>query len=134
MSPTAPSGVQLHIPIAPPGRHTRTSSAAIRSWSGANMQPKVDRTRSKLSGLKGIASASPSTQSTSTIASAARSRAMSSNSGTRSSPTARAPRRTAGIVALPVPQATSSTSIPGCTPARSTSSSAALVIFSATAA
>ncbi len=86
MSPTAPSGVQLHIPIAPPGRQTRSISAAVRSWSGANMQPKVESTRSNESGAKGRCSASPSTQSTSTIASAARSRAIASSSGTRSKP------------------------------------------------
>ena len=58
-------------------------------------------------------STSPSTQSTSTMASAARSRAMASRSGERSRPVTRAPARAAGRVALPVPQATSSTSLPG---------------------
>ena len=41
-----PVGVQLTIAIVPPGRHTRTSSAAARSWSGANMTPRLDSTAS----------------------------------------------------------------------------------------
>ena len=38
-----PSGVQLASAIVPPGRVTRTSSAAARRWSGANIEPKTDR-------------------------------------------------------------------------------------------
>jgi len=41
-----PSGVQLAIAIVPPGQHTRTSSAAVCSWSGANIAPTTDSTAS----------------------------------------------------------------------------------------
>ena len=50
--------------------------------------------------------------STSTPAAAARARPCSKSSGVRSRPTTRAPVAAAGIAALPVPQATSSTSSP----------------------
>ena len=39
MRPIRPSGVQLTRPIAPPGRHTRTSSSATTWWRGANWTP-----------------------------------------------------------------------------------------------
>jgi hypothetical protein len=45
--PTKPPGVQLPITIRPPGRHTRTSSAATRSGRGANIAPKRLATTSK---------------------------------------------------------------------------------------
>ena len=45
-SPRKPSGVQLARAISPPGRHTRTSSAAACGWSGANIAPKTDSTAS----------------------------------------------------------------------------------------
>ncbi len=79
--PIAPCGVQQQMPIVPSGRQTRLISAAVRSWSGANMWPKVEITRSKLASANGSSWASPSTHSTSTIASAARSRAIASRSG-----------------------------------------------------
>ena len=132
ISPILPSGVQHAIAIRPSGRQTRRISSAVRLWSGANMCPKHEMTRSKLSSSKGIAWASPSIQSTSTIESAPYSRAISSSSGAKSSPVTRAASLAAGIVALPVPQATSSTSMPGSIPARSTSV-AAEAILSATA-
>ena len=47
-SPMKPSGVQFASPIRPPGRQTRSISAAARSWSGANITPKVESTTSKL--------------------------------------------------------------------------------------
>ena len=37
--PMNPSLVQLAIAIVPPGRHTRSSSAATRSGRGANIAP-----------------------------------------------------------------------------------------------
>jgi hypothetical protein len=97
------------------------------------MCPNVEITRSKLASSKGSCAASPSTHSTSTIASAARSRAIASRPGEKSSPVTRAPVRAAGIVAFPDPQATSSTSIPGSRPTRSTISSPTAEILSATA-
>jgi hypothetical protein len=33
-------------PDRPPGRTTRTSSAAVRAWSGANIAPNTDSTTS----------------------------------------------------------------------------------------
>ena len=51
--PTAPSGVQLAIPIRPPGLTTRSSSAAAFCWSGANIAPKIDIATSKLGVLEG---------------------------------------------------------------------------------
>jgi len=43
-SPTKPLGVQLIMPIVPPGRVTRSISLAARSWSGANIAPIADST------------------------------------------------------------------------------------------
>ena len=40
--PMKPSGVQLAIAITPPGRQTRSSSAAARSWSAVNITPNVE--------------------------------------------------------------------------------------------
>ena len=45
--PLPPSGVQAATAIVPPGRATRTSSAAACSCRGANITPNVDSTRSK---------------------------------------------------------------------------------------
>ena len=59
-SPRNPSGVQLASAIVPPGRVTRSSSAATRSWSGANIEPKTDVTASNEASANGSASASPS--------------------------------------------------------------------------
>ena len=44
--PLPPSGVHAATAIVPPGRATRTSSAAATSCRGANIVPKVDSTRS----------------------------------------------------------------------------------------
>ena len=52
--------------------------------------------------------------------------------GEKSRPVTRAATFAAGMVALPVPQATSSTSMPGSMPALSTSTSPAVAILSAT--
>ncbi len=46
--PMKPSGVQLAMPMRPPGRTTRSISRAALAWSGANITPKVDSTTSKL--------------------------------------------------------------------------------------
>ena len=43
-----PSGVWATRPIRPPGRVTRASSLAVRSWSGANIAPNTELTTSKL--------------------------------------------------------------------------------------
>ncbi len=48
-----PGGVQLASPILPPGRHTRRSSEAARSWLGVNITPKVETTTSKLPSSNG---------------------------------------------------------------------------------
>ncbi len=65
-----------------PGRHTRTSSLAARSWSGANMTPTTEMTASKDASSNGSASASPSTKRTGSCSAAARSRPRWSSSGT----------------------------------------------------
>ncbi len=70
-SPTVPSGVQVQVAIAPPLRQTRAISSAALWWRGANMCPKVETTLSNAPSSNGIASASPSTQSTATPAAAA---------------------------------------------------------------
>ena len=44
--PRKPSGVHEASPIRPPGRVTRRSSAAVVSWSGANIAPNTDSTAS----------------------------------------------------------------------------------------
>src|SRR3954447_7269402 len=41
-SPAKPSLIQVVISPRPPGRQTRTSSAAAPVWSGANIAPKVE--------------------------------------------------------------------------------------------
>ena len=112
-------------------RETRFISSAARRWSGANMCPKVEITRSKLPSSNGSSWTSAWTQSISTIASAPRSRASASMSASRSTPVTRAPARAAGMQPLPEPHATSSTFIPGSTPTRSSSSSATASISSA---
>jgi hypothetical protein len=104
-----PSGVQAQIAIRPPGLRTRAISPAVLAWSGANMQPNTETTASKLASSNGSCSASPSIQSISTPASAALARPASRSSGVMSRPVTVAPVFAAGIVALPLPQATSST-------------------------
>ena len=71
------------------------------------MCPIAEMTRSKLSSSNGSDWASPSSHSISTMASAPRSRAITIRPGERSRPVTRAPSLAAGIVALPVPHATS---------------------------
>ena len=78
---TSPSGVQFAIPIRPPGRQTRRSSAAVFGWSGANIAPKVESTTSNDASSNGSSWASPSTNSTSSPSAAARSRPFASSSG-----------------------------------------------------
>src|SRR5215204_5351829 len=63
-SPRKLSGVQLAIPILPPGLSTRRSSLATFSWLGANIAPSVESTTSKELSGKGRSSASPSRKST----------------------------------------------------------------------
>ena len=108
--PIMPSGVQLSRPIVPPGRQTRTSSSAASWWWGANITPIADITTSKDSSSNGRCSASASTHSSSAPAASARARPASSSSGVRSLAVTWAPASAAGIEALPVPAATSSTS------------------------
>ena len=79
-----PSGVQLIIPMVPPGRHTRTSSSAVAWCRGANIAPTQDSTTSNPSAGKGSASTSASTHSSSTPAAAACLRPTSNSSGVRS--------------------------------------------------
>ena len=87
-----PSGVQLIIPMVPPGRHTRISSSAVAWWRGANIAPTQDSTTSNSPVPKGSASASASTQSSSTPATAASRRPLSNSSGVRSDAVTTAPR------------------------------------------
>ena len=44
--PLSPCGVHAATAIVPPGRVTRSSSAAVAAWSGANIEPNTDVTRS----------------------------------------------------------------------------------------
>ncbi len=81
-SPMKPSGVQPTSAIVPPGRVTRSSSAAACSWFGANIEPKTLRTASNDASGKGSASASPSRNSTSRPSAAARCRPRSRSDGT----------------------------------------------------
>ena len=97
------------------------------------MCPIAEMTRSKLSSSNGSDWASPSSHSISTMASAPRSRAITIRPGERSRPVTRAPSLAAGIVALPVPHATSSTSIPDSMRALDTRTSPMDVTLSATA-
>lgn len=81
--PMNPSGVQLARPIRPPGRVTRSSSAAARSWSGVNITPKEESATSKLPSGKGSASASAVSKTIDGRRSAsARARPRSSRAGT----------------------------------------------------
>ena len=114
--------------MRPPGFSTRTSSSAVFRWSGANMQPNTEVTTSKLSSSKGRSMASPSIQSISTPASFAFALPASISSGVMSSPVVFAPVFAAGMVALPEPHATSSTSSSPVTRARSTTSGPTLAI------
>ena len=61
--PMKPSAVQLATPMRPPGRQTRTSSAAARSWSAVNMTPIAETTKSNDSSSNGSASASATSKS-----------------------------------------------------------------------
>jgi hypothetical protein len=54
------AGVHAVRPIRPPARQTRSSSAAARAWSGANMTPNVDSTTSNAPSGNGSAWASAS--------------------------------------------------------------------------
>ena len=91
-----------------------------RGGAGRTCSPSRRRRRRSARPATGSASASPSSHSISTPASAASRRPSSSSSGVRSTPTTRPPACAARIAALPVPQATSSTSSPGATPMRRT--------------
>ena len=79
--PMTPSSAQAQMPSRPPGRSTRAISRAVTSWRGANMQPIVESTTSKLTSSNGSASASPSTHRTSTPAAAASLRPATNSSG-----------------------------------------------------
>ena len=80
--PMKPSGVWATRPIRPPERVTRASSAAVRSWSGANIAPNTEVTTSNEPSANGSASASPSMNVASTPSASARWRAWSSSAGT----------------------------------------------------
>ena len=77
-----PSGVQLASAIVPPGRTTRSSSAAERSWSGANITPTTENTASYSPSSHGSASASASRNRTGRCSAAARARPRSISSVT----------------------------------------------------
>ncbi len=119
-APIIPSGVQLNSPIVPPGRQTRTSSSATSWWWGANIAPIEDMTTSNDPSSNGRLSASASTHSRVSPSASARVRPASRSSGVRSLAVTFAPACAAGIDALPVPAATSRTSIPGPIPQAST--------------
>ncbi len=97
------------------------------------MWPKVDSTRSNEPSSNGSDSASAWTHSTSTPAASARARAASNSSGVRSEPVTFAPRWAAGIDTVPpLPVPTSSTSMPGSMPTRSSSAGPTAAIESET--
>ena len=102
MVPSSPGGTASR----PPGFSTRASSAAAARWSGANMQPNTETHRVEAL-VRGSRSASPSTQFDLDPGLGGRCTACSSSRGVRSSPVTSAAVCAAGIVALPVPQATS---------------------------
>ena len=112
-SPSMPSEVQHSSPMVPPGRQTRTSSSAAAWWWGANITPIVDITTSNDPSANGRFSASASAHSSSSPSASARRRPSASSSGVRSLAVTFAPRAAAGSAALPVPEATSSTVVPG---------------------
>ena len=118
--PMFPLGVQAQMARRPPGFSTRANSWASVRWSGTNMQPNTDVTTSKLASSKGSFWASPSIHSISTPASFAAASPASSSDGVRSMPVTVAPVFAAGMVALPLPQATSRTTSSPVTPAAST--------------
>ena len=99
----------------PPGRQTRVSSRA-RPRGGARTSPRRRTAPSNSPSVYGRCSASASCQSTSTPRRAASTRPASKSSGVRSLATTLAPVAAAGIAALPLPAATSSTRWPGPTP------------------
>jgi hypothetical protein len=84
------------------------------------MQPKTEVTTSKLSSSNGSFWASASIHSISTPASSAARLPRSSSEGVMSRPVTFAPVFAAGMVALPLPQATSRTRSSSLTPAAST--------------
>ena len=110
--PMKPSGVQLSRPMRPSVRHTRSSSSAATWWCGANMTPMHDMTTSNEPSSKGSASASASCQVIGSRSPTA-ARPASSRAGVRSVATTSAPVSAAGIEALPLPAAMSSTRSPG---------------------
>ena len=112
-SSTAPPDVQADSARFPPGRQTRASSDATARWSGAKIAPTDDVTMSKLASGYGSASASPTSNVTSTPRSAACLRAVSTRAGDRSAPVTVAPVAAAMKASSPVPQPTSSQSRPG---------------------
>ena len=121
-APIMPSGVQLSIPIVPPGRHTRTSSSATSWWCGANIAPIDDITTSNDPSSNGrLLGVGLDPLELERPAASARRRPASSSSGVRSLAVTFAPRSAAGIDALPVPAATSRTRMPGPMPHASTS-------------
>ena len=107
--------------MVPPGRHTLTSSSAVAWWSGANIAPIADITTSYDASANGSAIASAVRHSMSSPRSRARRFPISSSSGVRSVAVTLAPMAAAGMLAAPVPAATSSTRSPAPSPLHSTS-------------
>lgn len=110
--PMKPCGVQLIIPMMPPGRQTRISSSATTWCRGANIAPTQDVTTSNIASGNGSASASASTHCSSTPRLVAIVRPASNSSGVRSDAVTVAPRWAAATAALPEPAPTSSTRSP----------------------
>ena len=77
-----PSGVQFAMAMVPPGRQTRSISAAARSWSAVNITPKVESTTSKRASAKVSASASSTAKAIAWRSAMARSLARSTRAGT----------------------------------------------------
>lgn len=101
-----PSGRHDMVPIRPPARYTRASSAAACSWLGANITPKLDVTTSKLSSSYGSSSASAKPKLIGKDSSAASFFAVSTNTGEKSDAVTTAPARAARTATAPVPVAT----------------------------
>ena len=107
----------------PPGRQTRASSAAARSWSGAKIAPKAEATASNSASAYGSSWQSPSSKRIARPSASAARRALASWSAEMSMPVTSAPARAARSATPPVPQATSRKRVPGSTASASTTRS-----------
>src|SRR5439155_19382587 len=118
-------GFQFPITIRPPGRVTRTTSFATSNGLGANIAPKIETTRSKLSSARSFRSvASPHWKRRLARPSwSARAFPAATRFSAMSTPRTFAPSCASGTAVVPSPQPRSRTSRPGVTPRVATSAS-----------